>query len=305
MSFEVRAGESFRESTRRIVREQLSGALDALGNKEASSLDERVHSVRKSFKRIRALLRLVRCAVSDPFFQAENESFRDAGRPLAEVRDAKVLIEALEALRAKSDTGREAAFAAAKELLVERQDALRGRVLNEGGAWAATECAVKKALAQLDKDKWNKVSNSPKKISLGLKAVYRSGRKAFARATDDPSVENLHEWRKQVKHLRHGLELLAPARPKTFVELARQADELGELLGLDHDLAVLNATLLSDESDVVTGALEPLIKEQREQLQAEARDRGGFLYRQNAKKFVRGLKSRLNRWRRESAALVD
>ena len=57
--------------------------------------------------------------------------------------------------------------------------------------------------------------------SKGVKRVYRQGRKAFDQVKAEATVENLHEWRKQVKYLRHQLELLAPTWPKVVGELAK------------------------------------------------------------------------------------
>ena len=48
-----------------------------------------VHEVRKSLKKIRAALRLVRPVIGDKSYRRENTCFRDAARPLTEVRDAR------------------------------------------------------------------------------------------------------------------------------------------------------------------------------------------------------------------------
>jgi hypothetical protein len=44
------------------------------------------------------LLRLVRPAVGEKIYRSENVCFRDAGRPLTEVRDVKIFIETLDGL---------------------------------------------------------------------------------------------------------------------------------------------------------------------------------------------------------------
>ena len=53
MSFELRHDESLRKGIRRIVGKQLDGARESLSDSNRSSLDERIHSVRKRFKRVR------------------------------------------------------------------------------------------------------------------------------------------------------------------------------------------------------------------------------------------------------------
>ena len=60
--------------------------------------EEVVHDARKRFKKIRAVLRLVRGGIDRRVFDRENVRFRDAGRPLSEVRDVGVLVQALDRL---------------------------------------------------------------------------------------------------------------------------------------------------------------------------------------------------------------
>ena len=55
-----------------------------------------VHEVRKSFKKIRSYLRLIREQID---FKAENHFFRDLGMEISEIRDLTSCMEALESLR--------------------------------------------------------------------------------------------------------------------------------------------------------------------------------------------------------------
>src|SRR5262245_49805079 len=98
MSFELRPDESLRKGIRRIVRKQMEAALEQLTGPHKGSRDEAVHEARKCFKKIRAVLRLVRPVIGEKNYHEENTCFRDAGRPLTEVRDAKIFIETLDQL---------------------------------------------------------------------------------------------------------------------------------------------------------------------------------------------------------------
>src|SRR5262245_25498924 len=122
MSFEFRPSESIRKGVRRVVRKQLAAARESLDPSNQESIDERIHSARKCFKRVRAVLRLVRSGIAPSDYKCENEAFRDAARPLSDVRDAKVLIAALDALRkgGRKRTAKEA-FAAAEAWLKQRE----------------------------------------------------------------------------------------------------------------------------------------------------------------------------------------
>jgi len=96
VSFEFHQDESIPDNIRRILRKQLESALESLRGGESDSVDEHVHAARKNFKRVRAVVRLVRYAIGESTYRFVNDSIRDAGRPLSEVRDAKVLVEALD-----------------------------------------------------------------------------------------------------------------------------------------------------------------------------------------------------------------
>src|ERR1700683_1806158 len=97
MSFQLAADEPVGKSIKQIVRKQMESAQALL--RPRLLRDEAVHEVRKHFKRIRAVLRLVRGELGEQIYHRENICFRDAGRPLTEIRDARVLLETLEQLR--------------------------------------------------------------------------------------------------------------------------------------------------------------------------------------------------------------
>src|SRR5207247_1571238 len=82
----------------RIARREMDTALEQLSEAPDGPGDEAVHEARKCFKKIRAVLRLVRPEIGEVVYERENTWFRDAGRPLTEVRDAKILVESLDKL---------------------------------------------------------------------------------------------------------------------------------------------------------------------------------------------------------------
>jgi CHAD domain-containing protein len=117
-----------------------------------------------------------------------------------------------------------------------------------------------------------------------LTDTYRSGRRAFARAEDEPTTEHLHEWRKRVKDLWYQQRLLKRAWPGVMKALAAEAKSLSKLLGSDHDLAVLAAELPDDD------VLRPLIADRRAELQDEAWTLGRRLYAESPKAFRKRLR---------------
>jgi CHAD domain-containing protein len=150
MSFELHPDESLRKISRRIVRDQMDKALEYLTGPHEGSRDEAVHEARKSFKKIRAALRLVRPVIDEQSYREENTCFRDAGRPLTEVRDAKILIETLDHIAKhfkEHIVGR--SFDQVRRGLQNNLRAVRKRVLHEQDAFAVVAEAVRQARGRI------------------------------------------------------------------------------------------------------------------------------------------------------------
>ena len=69
-------------------------------SEEEAERDTAIHEARKSMKKIRAALRLMRPEL-DAVYPAENTWFRDVGQQLSQFRDAGVMIETFDGLVAK------------------------------------------------------------------------------------------------------------------------------------------------------------------------------------------------------------
>src|SRR5262245_11848944 len=89
------------DGVRRFIRAETRKALKSIGGEGSRSSgrgpsDEKVHDTRKRLKRARAAVRLARPALGDRAWRRENESLRDAGRPLSAIRDSRILIDTLD-----------------------------------------------------------------------------------------------------------------------------------------------------------------------------------------------------------------
>jgi CHAD domain-containing protein len=125
----------------------------------------------------------------------------------------------------------------------------------------------------------------------------------MARANRDGGSEALHDWRKAVKRHRYHLQFLHGAPPdESITDLAR-LEELGELLGEDHDLAVLEATVANDARSLPGGAardrLSAAITQRRRALKAKAGPLGERLFGMRPRTFRGRLQSRLRQEHQE------
>ena len=299
MSFELNPDESLRKNIRRIARKQMDEALVCLTGPHEGSPDEAVHEARKSFKKIRAVLRLVRSVIDEESYREENTRFRDAGRPLTEVRDAKILIETLERIAEhfkEHIVGR--SFADARKALQDHLRAVRKRVLDEHNAFAVVAETVSQARERVKG--WTDVPDRWSSVGAGLQDTCRQARAAFRDAAADPGVAELHEWRKQVKYLRYQFDVMQPLWPERMEELADETDRMGDFLGDDHDLAVLRQMVDRDPRPVADDGeretLVALIDRRRAELEQEALLLGERFFQDRPRELARRLKGYCKTW---------
>jgi CHAD domain-containing protein len=289
--FRLEKGERLPEAIRGVLDGQVQSAMSHLEGEEDEPLDKAVHEARKSFKRSRAALRLARAELGKEAFSRENQRYRDLGRDLAGVRDADVLIATLDDIATRS--GRDGAFAGLRERLEAEREARRGEVLHDDEARAAALGRLKEARAAIPDLPLDE--QDPAVLIAGLRRTYRDGRRAARAAHETHTTEALHEWRKRVKDLWHQCQVLQPVWPARMKTMAGQASKLSDLLGEDHDLAVLattadaNQAVLSDEEQRV---LSREIRRRRRKLQRKADELGESLYAERPRKLASRLEKR-------------
>jgi CHAD domain-containing protein len=300
VAFELRIEESVEGGVRRIVGEQLQAALEELGDVEPRKADAAVHSARKRFKRIRALVRLVRQGLGPDVFARENASFRDAGGSLGEVRDANVLVQTLDSLKGEVEA---AAFIAARKRLLARRRAVKQRVLSSANNALETVAHHVQAAQQRAAD-WRIADGQGwDALEPGLRKVYRDGRAAFQRAQVGDHPELFHEWRKRVKDLWHQVEVLEAIWPDLLKPLAEEFHSLADTLGQEHDLSVLEAVLEAEalaRAEAPSGVI-PALEARRTGLRAEAARRGNFLSAEKPGAFLKRMTKYWNAWKAQIA----
>jgi CHAD domain-containing protein len=299
MSFQLRPEETLHKSLRRIVRKQIDAVLDELTAASKGPRDEVVHDARKSLKKIRAVLRLVRPVIGEKVFRCENTCFRDAAQPLTEVRDARILIETLDKLLQhfrEHITGW--SFADVGQALRDNLRAARKRVLDEHNAFAVLAETLSEARGRVKG--WTDVPNKWSSVGAGLQDTCRQARAAFRDAAADPAVAKLHEWRKQVKYLRYQFDVMQPLWPERMEELADETDRMGDFLGDDHDLAVLRQMVDRDPRPVADDGeretLVALIDRRRAELEQEALLLGERFFQDRPRELARRLKGYCKTW---------
>jgi CHAD domain-containing protein len=306
MGYRLQGDESFPEGIKRIAREQLDQALEQLT--QADDRDEAVHEARKHFKKIRAVLRLVRDEIGRDVYKPENVCYRDAGRKLAPVRDSFVKVETLDALTGRhTETLAPDAFEGPRQALVRRHAKTRHRVLEQERAAEEVASTLKEARGRIAD--WPVEHDDVSAFDHGLRRVYKRGRNRLTDAHDEPGVETLHEWRKRVKYLWYHTRILQPIWSDPLGQLATVIHELSGYLGDYHDLAVLRKTVVEEPdvcgSDHAAQHLLGLIERRQAELQAAAWPSGERIYAETPDAFVARIGAYWEIWRSEPTRTDD
>jgi CHAD domain-containing protein len=292
MSYELRPEEPFSKGLKRIATEEIDSALNQL-RQQPKGQDEAIHEARKSSKKFRALLRLARPALGDIVYRYENMAVRDASRLIAIARDSDVLVETLDDLVKfyKDELPQGDVFNVLRKKLVTRHRAEVSRAFDpKEKLVSGTITALSEAKRRV---KFWVLSDDPKPYIESLSKVYRDGRQRLKDVQHKPTPHSFHDWRKQVKYLRHQLEILQPLSPELMAPMAKAYKDLGEELGTAHDVWVLHDLLEQEPAllaDVEKRALLLDYLKARQKSQELAGITNGIaLYQEKPRKFVAKL----------------
>ncbi|MEI9900958.1 MAG: CHAD domain-containing protein [Hyphomicrobium sp.] len=283
MAFRFKLSESFEEGFRRIALEQLDRACAELDQKDQQAVA--IHETRKALKRLRALLRLMRPAIGKEAFKSENAQLRDIGLSLSGARDRHVLLETATKLDAAGGFGRRGVA-----------DSLRLTILASNGAGEPLSLRAAADRLVEAKKRIGEVTVAGLGFAIvgdGLEDSYREARRALHHAYDEPSDEAFHGWRKGAQRHWRQMTLLSRAWPGYLDVRASEARELSQILGDDHDLAILVAFAHSDAAVALSGevaaVIETAARRRQQELRAEARPRGERLFADGAKCLRRNI----------------
>lgn len=246
-----------------------------------------VHSARKCMKRIRSLLLLARPGMPEPVFSTLTERVAGIARGLAAARDAQALLDAVNKLERDTEKGPgQGPIQSLRGWLHKRRQAAEHNL--DGNA--ATDAM--RALLEL-RPAFAGLAVYPDgfaPLADGLRRCYRATRKSFNHAYATSHAEDLHEWRKGVQHHWRQMQLLAPCWPSELSARAEAARTLSQLLGDDHDIAMLcrlvsTPTMTFGRPDEIAAFVKRCTRRQKA-LRKEARTKGERLFVERARPFA-------------------
>jgi hypothetical protein len=228
-------GEDLRQAFRRVAAAEIERARSGL---ESLDMDraEAIHRARRSFKKLRALLRLAKPSLGAAH-ATENRRWRDAGRLLASARNVTAQQAAFEKLLTRCH------FDLSDEQAALLRQSLSPPDPSHAVTSKETERNVHKVIAtlnraerQLDHLNWpGKVD----KLERGLRSAQRRLVRSFEAVCEDERPELLHEWRKRLKDHASQIGLLRNVLPSGVKATRQVAETVADLLGEERDLWLL------------------------------------------------------------------
>jgi CHAD domain-containing protein len=287
MPYRFKINEPVEKGFRRIAREQLDAALAELAAQQIAPSG--VHECRKALKRLRALVRLASPALGQAKARQRAKALGEIARLLSARRDQAVMLETVAKLA--SEGGPDAAH-----ILAPLRAHLVASVGEQPKPLDGDSAAKARMLLLQEAKKFSRARFKKRGFAAlegGLETSYRQARKALKNAYGEPSDEAFHSLRKAVQWHWRQMSLLARAWPDEFAVRVAAARELSQLLGDDHDLAMLigaTATaekLTSDEKETIVA----LCHGQQHALRAAAEFRVGRLFAEGPKAFIKRMRA--------------
>ena len=281
-------GKTAEDEINRIISSRFDKSISKLNN-HTNCADDSNHEMRKNMKKVRAALRLVRGTISDKAYKIRNIAARDIARLGSELRESRVLISTFDNLEYSCEQELDnSSYKIIRERLVNEYQKLRIKLLEDEELLMKITQQLEMAKPGMKIPHLNETGFDA--FEKGLKKVYKRGRKAAEAARKEPTIENYHEWRKRAKYLRYQLRILKDSWPPVLNGFIKELHCLSDLLGADHDLAILEEKLkeISRNSDSIENAEQWIkrIESLKSEKQNSIQHLGEKIYAEKPKVFV-------------------
>jgi CHAD domain-containing protein len=237
-----------------------------LEKKPPSAKEESIHTIRLLIKRLRALLWLIRPALTKSIHQQAQIDLRHAAGVLSARRDRAVMQTILRGLKPKKVSHRKQVEALAEGLRTcegvaasasSGDDVLRHAV----GLFLKTVVEVQSGMRT--STDW---PDPEKRLTEASLAMKRAGKRALR----DGGDTCFHDWRKKVKRLLYLLEFMPFAVGMHTKRRLKRVGQLQHVLGEYHDCAVTQVRLRKESVRTVRWAVQ-LLNKKKKQLRKKAK----------------------------------
>ncbi len=304
MPYRLKAGENIPQNIRRIVCEEIDFAVEQLnGKKVAKKRDEAVHEARKSIKKVRGVLKLLRPELGSAY-REQNSRLRDLGAKLSELRDAGAIIETFDGI--VKDASPKNGFPTIRRAL-EQNKKDKEQSENILAVMAATASNLAAVKGQVDQ--WPIPDKGFPSIRQGLRNTYRLGRRAMHQAQTKNRPELFHEWRKRAKEYWYHVRLLESCWTDVLTARENSLHDLETWLGDDHNIVVLLEQLQRQPERYGTAQdvdlFASLAQARQRELREQAISLGERLYEEKSKPFSKRIEGLWDAWQDQPDSMKE
>jgi CHAD domain-containing protein len=300
MAYRFKPHHSVAENIHRIIAEETGDALKHLGKRGTKQRDQAIHEARKSVKKLRGLLKLLRPRLD--VYRQENQALRDIGHGLSELRDAGAIIETFNSVVKENAAAWKPSAAAAIRKGLRASKLEKEKALAPAKVMKDSRTALQR-LAQRAQ-RWKLDDSGFEALAPGLRGTYKDGRRAMKLAADADDALRYHDWRKRAKDHWYHVRLLEDIWAGTHQSREESLHDLETALGDDHNLVVLSEQL-SAQPDRFGGKQTvdlflAMARKKQQELRENALRVGARLYEQEPKRFVRDFAEMWDLWHSEN-----
>jgi CHAD domain-containing protein len=211
--------------------------ISALFSPTPKDAGEAIHKARQTYKKCRALLRMMRDAMGYASYYRENIILREMQRELSGIRDAYVQYGLFTQLSEKyPEFGRKAWFTGVLDNARSKYHMELNHFLETGKGAEISRYTHSKALQV---QQYALSGEGFGIIKGGLFRIYRQGREmgemVFGQEADPIEI---HNFRKKTKYLQYQLEYLRTISKSLFKAMSSTMEQLTENLGYYNDLHI-------------------------------------------------------------------
>ncbi|HEX4166451.1 MAG TPA: CHAD domain-containing protein [Bryobacteraceae bacterium] len=302
MAYKLKNRASVSADLPAIVQDKLQTAAKGLSSGAGTDQDRAVHEARKSVKRARAVLRLLKPVLGGAY-ATDNATLGELGRQLSKIRDSAALLEIFDHLVKKEGDGADRedmapirqGLASEKQALASRQSTRK--TLDRIAHSLSAKTTLTKSWPALPCDGWQA-------IAPGLQRTYRQGRRALRTAAKKHTPDSFHELRKRVKDHFFHLDLLTEILGEATKSRAAECKDLEQVLGDDHNSVLLQERLRENKKKYAgrpaVRSLLRLIRSSQRNARGRSLSAAKTLYKAKPSAFVEQLGKAWN----ESAAVT-